>query len=146
MPRRSQRRALGEAAARGSALAKEAERARAVAGVLRRKRRARRDRHVAADDAVAAEEVLALVEDVHRAAEALHASRLLAVELGQDRARRHALGVRVTMLAIGRDDVVLWLERGGRADAHRFLADDEVEEATDLALRVRLRARLLHAP
>ena len=50
---------------------KKHKRDAAVAAILRRERRARRDRHVAADDAVAAEEVVLLVEQVHRAAEAL---------------------------------------------------------------------------
>jgi hypothetical protein len=143
---RRERESLGKAADRGRALAEEALRDALVAAVLRRHRRAGRDRYVAADDAVPAEEVLALVEDVHRAAEALHAPGLLAVELGHDRARRRALGVRVAVLAVRRDDVVLGLERGDRANAHRLLADDQVEEAADLARRVRLGGRLLEAP
>ena len=39
-----------------------------------------------------------------------------------------------------------FLERCDRADAYRLLPDDEVQEAADLALRVGLRAGLLHAP
>ena len=70
---------------------------------------------------------------------------LLAVELGHDRPRGDALGVRVAVLAVGRDDVVLVLERGDRADAHGLLPDDQVEEAADLALRVGLRGGLLEA-
>src|SRR5206468_9708065 len=115
------------------------------AAVLRGERGPRRDRYVTADDAVTAEEVRRLVEQVHRPAEPLHEAGLLAVQLGHDRPRRDTLRIRVAVLAIGRDDVVLLLERGDRADAHRLLADDQVEEAADLALRVGLRAGLLHA-
>jgi hypothetical protein len=115
--------------------------------VLGRERRAGADRDVTADDPVPAQEVGLLVEDVHRAAEALHHAGLLAVQLGEDRARRHALGVRVAVLAVGRDHVVVGLERGGGADAHGLLADDQVEEPTDLsALRVRLGGGFLHPP
>ena len=57
------------------------------------------------------------VEQVHRAAEALRAAGRLAVELGHDRRARHPLRVRVAVLAVGRDDVVLGLERRERADA-----------------------------
>ena len=50
------------------------------------------------------------------------------------------------VVAVGRDDVVLGLEGGDGADGDRLLPDVEVEEAADLALRVGLRRRLLHAP
>jgi hypothetical protein len=137
---------LGEAADRRCAFAEEALRDASVAAVFGREGRTGRDRHVAPDDAIAAKEVRVLVEQVHRAAEPLHEAGLLAIQLREDGPRRDTLGVGVAMLAIGRDHVVLGLERGDRADAYSFLADDEVQEAADLALRVRLGGGLLHAP
>src|SRR5207302_6268386 len=44
------------------------------------------------------------------------------------------------------DDVVGGPQRRDRSHAHRLLPDSQVEEAADLALRVRLRGRLLDAP
>jgi hypothetical protein len=146
LPERRQRHALEEPADVGGALAEEAQRHPLLAQVLGLERRARRDRHVPADDAVAAQEVEAGVEEVHRPAEALRAARLLAVELGHDRARAHPLGVGVAVLAVRGDHVVLGAQRRDRADAHPLLPDPEVQEPADLALRVRLRRRLLQAP
>ena len=57
----------------------------------------------------------------------------------------HPLGVRVGVLAVGGDDVVVGLQRRDRADRHRLLADIKVQEAADLAQRVGLGQRLLHA-
>ena len=82
---------------------------------LRGEGHARGQRQVAADDAVAAQEVVLGVEEVHRAAQALRAAGLLAEQLGHDRPGRHALGVGLAVVAVGRDDVVLGLERGHRA-------------------------------
>ena len=69
----------------------------------------------------------------------------LAEELGQQRARRHALRERDAVVAVGRDHVVVGLERGERADGDRLLPDVEVQEAADLALGVAARALLLDA-
>ena len=63
---------------------------------------------------------------------------------------RHSLGVAalgdvVAVLAVGGDDVVGRAQGRDRADAHGLLADAEVQEAADLALRVRLGRRLFDA-
>ncbi len=50
---------------------------------------------------------------------------------------------RVTVLAVGRDDVVLGLQGSHHADRDRFFTDVEVQEAADLRRAVQLDATLL---
>ncbi len=61
-------------------------------------------------------------------------------------ARVRAPRERLTVLAIGREQVVALAKRLGGADDRRLLADAEVEEAADLRLRVHLAGALLEAP
>ncbi len=68
------------------------------------------DRKSAADDRVAAVEAPADVEEVHRAAPPSAAAFDAAEHLGHDRPSGDPAGQRVTVLAVGRDDVVLGLQ------------------------------------
>ena len=96
-------------------------------------REAGAERDLATDDAVSSHEMHRHVEQVHRAALALRASRCLAEQFGHDRARRHAAGQRLPVFAVGADHVVVGTQRGERADRDRFLPDIEVAEAADLS-------------
>src|SRR5262249_39913638 len=89
------------------------------------------------------QEVDRLVEQVHRAALALAEPVDATVQLRHRPARVGALGQAMAVLPIGRDRVVVWTHDGSRADRDGFLADVEVEEATDLPERVALRRLLL---
>ena len=60
-------------------------------------------------------------------------------------AARDAAYQRVSVLAVGRHDRVVRLERLHRADRDRFLADIQMEETTDLGVAVQLRAPFLEA-
>src|ERR1035441_6601025 len=51
----------------------------------------------------------------------------------------------MTVLAVGRDDRVIWPERLHRADCDRLLADVQVHETADLRRAVELDALLLKA-
>ena len=64
--------------------------------------------------------------------------------LESDTLRRQAnTVVRLTVVTVGRDDVVVGAEQRDGARAHRLLADIEVTEAADLPERVRFGAPLL---
>src|SRR5438094_750811 len=104
-----------------------------------------RKRQVRADDGVAAEEVVLLVEQVHRTALALAEPVDAPEQLGHHAAGIGALDEAVTVLAVGRDRVVVGPEDRGGAGGHRLLADGEVEEPADLAEGVGLRRLLLEA-
>ena len=104
---------------------------------------ARGQRDLAAHDAPAAEEVLLGAVQVHGAALAPGAAVDAPVQLRHDLPRAHALGQRLDVVAVGRDDVIVVPEGAQRADRHGLLADVEVAEAADLAQRVRLRGLLL---
>ncbi len=86
-------------------------------------------RQVAADDAVATEEATLVVVDVHRAAAPARGAVDAAEELGHDVLGVGAARDRVTVGAVGADQVVARLHRRGRADDRRLLADREVKEA-----------------
>ena len=62
------------------------------------------------------------------------------IERGRDAAHQ-----RVAMLAVGRDDRVVGLQRLHRADGDRLLADVEMQEAADLGGAVQLGAFLFEA-
>lgn len=106
---------------------------------------ARCDGDVSAHDAMAAKEAKLLVEHVHRATLALRAAVLTAEEFGHDRTRRHATRERLSMVAVGGDDVVVGAEQRDDARGDGFLADVEVAEATDATDRVHLGAPLFEA-
>ena len=129
LPERRQVHRLAEVAGVGGAVAEHADGDRVFALVLGGERQARRDRQVAADDPVAAHEAPLAVEDVHRAAAPAAGPADPAEQL-----RHHPLGVgaagdRVTVGAVGADQVVLVAHHRGGADDRRLLADRQVEEA-----------------
>ena len=82
---------------------------------------------------------------MHRAAAAVRDAGRLAEQLGHHDARVGALGEAMAVLAIGRDDVVLVVERVDRADRDGFLAGVEMAEAGDFAAAVHLGGLLLEA-
>jgi hypothetical protein len=125
-----------EAADVGGALAEEADGDAPVARVLALEGRARGERQVAAHDAPAAHEVGLGVEEVHGPAQAARAARVLAEELRHAGLGGHAARQRDAVVAVGLEDVVLWAEGGGSAHGDGLLADVEVQEAADLALRI----------
>ncbi len=98
-----------------------------------------------ADDGVAAEEVHTLVEQMHRAALTLAQAVAAAEQLGHGPAWVAALGQAVTVLAIGRDRIVITSQHRRGAGGNGFLTDGEVEESTDLAQGVRFGRFLLEA-
>ena len=115
------------------------------AAVVGGQRHARGEREVAADDPVAAHEAVLEVEHVHRAAAAVRHAGLAAEQLGHDPVGLGAARQRVAVRAVGRDQVILVAHGADGADDRRLLADGEVEEATDLRLRVHLARALLEA-
>ena len=86
------------------------------------------------DDAVGAEQADPAVVEMHRAAAAAATAVALAVELGHEDLRIHALGERMAVAAMGRCDPVARPQVGAYADGGRFLADIEMEETGGLAL------------
>ena len=80
---------------------------------------------------------------MHRAATPSRAAVRLAVHLGHDLGGGDPSHQRLTVLAIGRHDVVVFPERMHRADAYGLFADVEVQEPADLLFRIELRALFL---
>ena len=97
-------------------------------------RRADRRGDAAADEAVRAEQADRGVVEMHRAAAAAAAAVVLAVKLGHQHARVHALGQRMAVAAMGRGDPVGRPQVGADARRGRLLADVEMQEAGRLAL------------
>mmetsp|Transcript_29212 Transcript_29212/g.72879 ORF Transcript_29212/g.72879 Transcript_29212/m.72879 type:complete len:293 (-) Transcript_29212:84-962(-) len=106
-------------------------------------RGAHRVRQLLRDESPAALEVRLLVVDVHRPARPAARARVLGEELGHHRAGRHAARERVRVLAVVRVLDVAALDRVGHEGGDRLLAVVQVHEATDVALHVRLVARVL---
>ena len=104
------------------------------------------ERHLAADDAVAAPEIAGGIEEMHRAAFSLGASRGLPVELGHERVHLHPDGDGVSVVAVRGDDMVVLAHEGAAADGDGLLADVQVKEAADLLRLVRAQAPLLEPP
>ena len=63
---------------------------------------------LSADDTVTAPKVFVGREKVHRATLTLRAPRFLAVEFGHALVHLHAYGDGMTMIPVGRDDVILF--------------------------------------
>ena len=87
-----------------------------------------------ADDAVATPQPVLDIEQVHRAALALHQTRALAVQLGH-----HLVGVAaeeegVGVVPVGGDDLVSLLVKREEPGGDRFLPAIEMEVTTDLPL------------
>ena len=104
-----------------------------LAAQLEGERRTRDRRQAAADDRVRAQVPALDVVEVHRAAVAVRAAFLLAVQLGHHLVRVRALGERVAVRAMRRSDHVAVLERAADADGAGLLADRDVEEAGQVA-------------
>ena len=115
------------------AVAEERNRDARLAAHLERERGARDLRQAAADDGVRTEVAALDVVEVHRAAVAVRAALLLAVQLGHQFVRVRPLRERVPVRAVRRRDHVAVLERAADADGARLLADRHVQEARQLA-------------
>ena len=135
-----------EGALRQRAVAEEAADDFGTFVVADREREPACDRQSAADDRVAAHEAQVLIEQMHRAAAAVRDAGGLAEQLGHHDPRIGALGEAMPVLAIGRDDVVLVVERVDRADGDGLLAGVEMAEAGDFAAAVHLGGLLFEAP
>ena len=85
------------------------------------------------------------VEKVHRTALAARATGDLAEKLGHAGVCFRAARQRMGVIAIGRNDRVVVIEHGNRADGDRFLAIVKVAKTPDLALRERLLRLFLEA-
>ena len=115
------------------AVAEEGDRDARLAAQLEGERGPCDLRQAAADDGVCAEVAALDVVEVHRAAVAVRAAFLLAVQLGHHLVRVRALGERVAVRAMRRGDHVAVLERAADADGAGLLADRDVEEAGQVA-------------
>jgi hypothetical protein len=124
---------------------KEAERDLICALVFGSEGHARCQRNLAAHNRMPAKETEVRIEEVHRAAFATRTSGGLAIKLGHDGVRRHALGDRLAVLAVTRQYIVIRTQRRDRAHADSFLADIQVTEAADLPQAVRFGAFLFEA-
>ena len=90
-------------------------------------------RQATADDGIRAHVPALDVVEVHRAAVAVRAALLLAVQLGHQLVRVRPLGECVAVRAVRRGDDVAVLECAADADRARLLADRDVEEAGQVA-------------
>ena len=143
LPQRRDVHRLAERALVRRAVAEHAHRHGVLALVVGRQRNARRKRQVAADDPVAAQEAALGVEQVHRAAAAAGGAALPAEQLGHHDVRIGPASEHLTVLPVGREQVVLVAHGGDRADDRRLLPDREMHEAADLGLHVHLLRALL---
>src|SRR5215216_5120022 len=84
--------------------------------------------------AVAAPQPVLDVEQVHRAALALHQARTLAIQLGHHLVRVTAEEERVGMVPVGGDDLVCILVKREKPGRDRFLPAIEMEIPADLPL------------
>ena len=130
----------------GCRLAEVRQRHLVGAAILGGEREARTQWNLPADDAMSTHEVQRHVEQVHRAALALRASRRLAEQFRHDRSRCHAARQRLSVLAVGADYVVVGTKCGECANRHGFLPDIQVAEAADLSKRICLTSLLLEVP
>ena len=126
-------------------LAEEAGGDPVAAGQLVGQRDPDGQRQPAPDDRVAPVEPGRCVEQVHRPAAPAAASGDPAEHLGHHRPRGHPLEQGVSVLAVGRDDRVVGLQRRHHPGGHRLLADVHVQEAADRPGAVQLHAALLEA-
>src|SRR2546425_8266006 len=117
---------------------KEAQTYLIASFVLAGERESGREGNVTTNDSMATHESALDIEQVHRAALALRAPGGLPEQLRHHRVRRDSLDQRLTMLAVGADDVVVVPQRPECADTHGFLTDVQMAEAADLGQRVRL--------
>ena len=104
------------------------------------------DRHLRTDDPMAAKEILFAAEHVHRAALAVRIAAPAAGQLGHHPLGVHAGSQHVTVVAIGGDDRVAFLERRLHTDDDGLLPDIEVTEAADQTHAVHLSGPLFEAP
>jgi hypothetical protein len=127
------------------ALSEEAGCDAPIASHLVGQSKANRYWETATDDRVAAEEAVLRVKKVHRPTASMAAAVRLSEHLGHETASRKAARERMTMLTVGRDHVVVFLQRLQCRRADRLLADIEMEEPPNLAGLVKLCSLLLEA-
>ena len=133
LPQRGDVERLVERALLRGAVAEEREHDLALAADLRGVGGAGRVRDALRDDARGAEEAALDVGQVHRAAVALAEPGLAAVDLGHHRLRVGAEHERVAVAAVGREHLVVGLERRERADDRGLRPVGEVGVAADHA-------------
>ena len=104
------------------------------------------DRHARGDDAVAAEDVQVERRDVHRAAQAPAVPVLAPHQLGHHPVHPGALGDRVAVAPVVRDDEVVLAQVRAGAGGHRLLADVAVGGALHDALQEELGDLLVESP
>ena len=126
-------------------IAKKSHRHLVGAARARAQAQADRGRQPAADEAIRAEQARVELIEVHAAASAAAAAARAAIELGQHFLRRHPLGQRVAVAAVGAGHPVVAPQVGTNADGRGFFADVEVDEARHLALAVDVLGRELEA-
>ena len=97
------------------------------------------------DDAAGAHEADLGLEQVHRAAAAARAAGGAAHHLGDQFARRHALGQGMAVAAVRAEHGVIVAQVRAHARRHRLLADVGMHAAVDFARRVELDQLLLGA-
>ena len=90
------------------------------------------ERQTRTDDAVGAEEAAAEIHEVHRAALALAAARLLAIELGDQRFRFATLGQEMAMRTVSADDFVRAFDCRAGADRNGLFADTQMQQSGNL--------------
>src|SRR6516164_4676457 len=133
VPHAGQVHGLQRGALVAAAVAEERDADPAGALELGRQRGPADQRRPAADDAVGAEHALGQVGDVHRAALAVAAAGLAAVDLGHHLPDVYAFGDAVAMAAVRAGDGVAAVEVDADADRRGLLARVQVHEARDLA-------------
>ena len=103
------------------------------------------DRDMTTHDAVSTEKAEQLVEHVHRPALALRAAILPPEQFRHGRARRHAAGQRLSVITIGRDDVIVGTQQRHDTGRNGFLPDIQMAEAADPADGIHLGHALFEA-
>ena len=107
---------------------------------------AQRNRQAGADNAVGAADTGLRAGDMHGAGIAVTGAVRAAENFGHERLQLHALGERVAMTAMRREDRVGRRQAGTHAGGDRFLADADVNEARDFAVGENLEKLFLHQP
>src|SRR5262249_18475701 len=146
LPQRSHVEALIDLPLIDRAVAEIGDRDSPICAIVMGKGEPGSDWHLRTDDTVATKEALLPAEHVHRAALAVRIAATTPVQLGHDTLGIHAASQHVSVIAIGRDDRVTFLERRLHTDDHRLLPDIEVAEPADQPHAVHLPGTLLEAP
>gem|GEM_PF-4066045 len=137
---------LVEGADVGGPVAEEADCDLPGAAVLSGPGRAVGDDQLRADDGVGAEDAAGGVEQVHRAALAVHEAVLPAEKLGHHRRHRGAAGQHVVVPAVGDEHVVVVVHGLRHARRDRLLAGAEVRGPLDQVLHEQVVGALFEQP